>query len=155
MLASLESPTIEYWTGGHRVDLWRCPGDSRVQKATNALSESITAAFSCVTDIISLILLNCFGISCVNEHNGTERKKKSLYKLSRDCSFLWALVHFLKKRRACLAVTFWLGHTFWICHAKNPMWNYTCTSTGDKPRVAKAYHFNCCCFHINQVRQLL
>lgn len=46
----------------------------------NAVSESITAAFSCVTDIISLILLNCFGISCVNEHNGTgEKKKKKAY----------------------------------------------------------------------------
>ena len=56
------------------------PRDSRVQKAMNAISESITAVFSCVTDIISLILLNCFGISCVNEQNGTgEEKKKKAY----------------------------------------------------------------------------
>ena len=63
----------------------------------NALSESITAVFSCVTDIISLILLNCFGISCMNEHNGTEKKKKERKKrkkkkrltqtVSKDCSF--------------------------------------------------------------------
>ena len=81
-LASLESHT-EYETGGYHVDLWQCPGDSRVQKAMNAISESITAVFSCVTDIISLILLNCFGISCVNEHSGTGEEKKGL-------SNLWA-----------------------------------------------------------------
>lgn len=155
MLASLESPTMEYGTGGHRLDLWHCPGDYRVQKAMNALSESITAAFSCVTDIISLILLNCFGISCVNEHNGTEGEKKLIQTVSRNCSFLWALVHFLKRRRACLAVTFWLGHTFWVSHAKNPMWNYPCTSSRDRPHVAEDYPFNCCYFHVTQVWQLL
>ena len=88
-LASLESLTQNMKQGGYHVDLWQYPGDSRVQKAMNAVSESITAAFSCVTDIISLILLNCFGISCVNEHNGTgEKKKKRLTQtVSRNCSF--------------------------------------------------------------------
>ena len=78
----------EYETGGYHVDLWQCPGDSRVQKAMNALSESITAVFSCVTDRISLVLLNCFGISCVNEHNGPgEKKKKAYTKCEQDYSF--------------------------------------------------------------------
>lgn len=103
--------------------MWHCPGDSRVQKAMNALNESITAVFSCVTDIISLILLNCFGISCVNEHNGTEKKNRLIQTVSRDRTLSWALVHLSRRRRACLAVTFWLGHAFWICHAMNPMRN--------------------------------
>lgn len=82
---------MEYRTGGHHVDLQHCPGDSRVQKAMNALSGSITAVFSCVTDRISLILLNCFGISCVNEHNGTEKKEKLTQTVSRDCSVFYGL----------------------------------------------------------------
>lgn len=141
---------MEYGTGGHHVDLRHCPGDSRVQKAMNALSGSITAVFSCVTDRISLILLNCFGISCVNEHNGTEKKKKR--KAYTNCEqglqlFLWALVYFWRSKRACLAVTFGLGYTFWICHAQNPMWNFPCVSTGDRPWAANTYHFKCSCFH--------
>lgn len=70
----------------------------------NALSESITALPSCVTDIISLILLHCFGISCVNEHSGTE-KKKGLHKPSRDCGFLWALVSLVERKRTHTVVT--------------------------------------------------
>lgn len=70
----------------------------------NALSESITAVPSCVTDIISLILLHCFGISCVNEHNGTE-KKKSLTQTEQGLRFLWALVSLVEKKRAHTVVT--------------------------------------------------
>lgn len=129
----------------------------------NALSESITAVFSCVTDIISLILLNCFGISCMNEHNGTEKKKKERKKrkkkkkrltqtVSKDCSFWWTLAHLLR-RQAGSAVTFWLGQAFWICHAKNPTWNFSCTSTKDRPHAANTYHLNCNCFYIDAVTQ--
>lgn len=146
MLASLEYH-IEYETEGHHVDLWHYPRDCRVQKAMNALSESITAVSSCVTDIISLILLNCFGISCVNEHNGTEKRNRLIQTMSRDWSFLWALVHLLRGRRAHPAVTFRLGHAPGIRHAKNPTWNFPCSSTKDRPHAAKTYHLKCNCLN--------
>ena len=125
------------------------PRDSRVQKAMNAISESITAVFSCVTDIISLILLNCFGISCVNEHNGTgeEKKKRLIQTVSRNCSFWWVLGHLLR-RWAWLAVNFRLEQIFWIYHAKDPTWNSSYTSTEDRPHPANTYHLNSNCFHI-------
>ena len=117
----------------------------------NALSESITAVFSCVTDRISLVLLNCFGISCVNEHNGTGGKKKKKKRLtqtvSRNCSFWWALAHLLR-RWAWLAVNFRLEQTFWICCAKDPTWNSSCTSIEDRPHPANTYHLNSNCFHM-------
>lgn len=115
----------------------------------NALSESITAVFSCVTDRISLVLLNCFGISCVNEHNGPggKKKKKAYTNCEQDCSFWWALAHLLR-RWAWLAVNFRLEQTFWICRAKDPTWNSSCTSIEDRPHPANTYHLNSNCFHM-------
>lgn len=98
MLASRRVP--------HRIQDWGAsvgicgtsPRDSRVQKAMNALSESITAVFSCVTDIISLILLNCFGISSVNEHNGIVGGKAM--QTARQLQLLLGSASPLEKRRA-------------------------------------------------------
>lgn len=76
-----------------------------------------------------------------------QKKNRLIQTVSSDWCFSWALVPLLRMRRACLAVTFWLEHAFWIFHAKNPMWNFLCTSTMARPHDAKTYHFNCNCFH--------
>lgn len=78
----------------------------------NALSESITAVPSCVTDIISLILLHCFGISCVNEHNGTEKKKKPYTNRAGTALFMGSGF-------PCEEEGTYSGD-LWVCHAKNP-----------------------------------
>lgn len=86
----------------------------------NALSESITAVFSCVTDIISLILLNCFGISCVNEHNGTGGKK-AYTNCEQTLQLFMGSGSPLEKEEGMSGSDLLARHAFWICNAKNSM----------------------------------
>ena len=79
----------------------------------NALSESITTVPSCVTDIISLILLHCFGISCVNEHNGTGEKKRPYINLAGTAAF------FMGSSFPCGEEEGTYSGDLWVCHAKN------------------------------------